>query len=317
MKIHSLLILLILFIFSCTSLSKKIFYLNSYHAGYGSSDAITTGIHEALEDENVRLEIFHMDTKRNTDSTFIAEQARQALHAIDEFQPDVIIASDDNAVKYVVAPHFKSGPIPVVFCGVNWSCDQYGLPTDNVTGMLEVLPLEQAFSTLKSLYPDASTLAVISENTTSSRKNKELLDSLYRLEGFTPSYFLCDDFKEWKLAFNTANAEADLIFFPTNGAITGWDDETAKAILQENLSIPMFTPDDFMMTFAVFGFTKVAEEQGEWAANRALDIIDGQSPADIPVVENKQARVFLNKNLAEKINFENIEALGPDITIIE
>jgi ABC-type uncharacterized transport system substrate-binding protein len=58
------------------------------------------------------------------------------------------------------------------------------------------------------------------------------------------------------------------------------------------------------MPFALIGFTKVPQEQGEWSANTALEIIAGKSPKDIPVVTNKKAKVYLNMRLAKKFGIK-------------
>jgi ABC-type uncharacterized transport system substrate-binding protein len=67
--------------------------------------------------------------------------------------------------------------------------------------------------------------------------------------------------------------------------------------------VPVFTCDDFMMVYAVFGLTKIAKEQGEWAARTALQILDGQSPAQIPVTRNTQTAAWINPLLAESAGF--------------
>jgi len=49
--------------------------------------------------------------------------------------------ADDNAAKYVVEAYFKDADVPFVFCGVNWTADEYGFPYSNVTGIVEVAPI--------------------------------------------------------------------------------------------------------------------------------------------------------------------------------
>jgi ABC-type uncharacterized transport system substrate-binding protein len=290
--------------FECAGLSKPtVFYINSYHAGYGSSDDVMTGIQETLKSKNVKLEVFFMDTKRNSDIEDIRQKAKDALNRIEKVKPGVIIASDDNAVKYVVAPNFKKGPIPCVFCGVNWSCEQYGLPTENVTGMLEVLPITETIKTIQQYYPDCKKLAVLSENTTSEKKNKEILEPLYSELGLKTTYALVDNYQQWKKEFIAANESADIIYLPTNGAVKEWNDAEARAFVKEHIRIPVFTCDDFMMPYTVFGLTKVSEEQGQWAANAVMKILNGVSPKDIAVTENKQTKAYLNSILADKVGF--------------
>lgn len=281
----------------------RVFYLNSYHTGYPPSDEVQRGIEEALA-VGTQLRIHHLDAKRQPTDDSLKRNAAAALAAIREFKPDLLIASDDDAVKYVVAPHFKAGPLPVVFCGVNWSCEQYGLPTAYATGMLETVPVEEALRVLQRHYPAARKLTVLSEDSTSERSNREQLDPLFRSLDFDPTYVLVSDFGAWKESFARAQSEADLVYLPTNGSIRGWDRAGAEAWVREHLRKPVFTCDDFMMPYAVLGVTKVAREQGEWAAQTALAILSGAKPAAIPVVRNRQSRAYLNPGLARQIGFQ-------------
>ena len=282
----------------------RVFYVNSYHEGYAPSDESMAAIREILR-EHAELKVAFLDAKRHPDAGSVAERAGQIVRQIRDFHPDLLIASDDDAVKYVVAPNFRNGPFPVVFCGVNWSAEQYGLPADNVTGMLEVVPVEDALRDLMSAFPKSRKLRVLSEDSTSERSNRELLDPKYRALGLEPSYSLVPDFASWKEQFLRAQTEADLIYLPTNGAIRGWDATAARDWVREQIRRPVFTCDDFMLPYAAYGLTKVAREQGEWAARTALKILAGAHPADIPVVRNEQTRCFVNSGLASAIGFSS------------
>ena len=65
--------------FGCQSVKKgkRIFYENSYHQGYGSSDDVMAGIKNTLAKQNVRLEIFFLDAKRKSSKKEIEQSARQ------------------------------------------------------------------------------------------------------------------------------------------------------------------------------------------------------------------------------------------------
>jgi TRAP-type transport system periplasmic protein len=280
---------------------KKVFYINSYHKGYAPSDDIMRGIFGVLDDEDVHLETFFMDTKRNNSPAYTEKVVKEALQKIKTFAPDLIIVSDDNAVKDIIVPHFKNGPIPVVYCGVNWSAESYGLPAKILTGMLEVLPLSEMMDTLRNYYPSARKLAILSENTISEIKNKEILDTLFRSKGYQRQYKLVDDFADWKRAFIKANQEADIIYLPTNGAISGWNNVEAENFVKEHMIKPVVTCDDFMMQFCALGFTKIAYEQGEWAALKGLEILRGKPPEEIPAEKNKRYDIWINEYLAQRI----------------
>jgi hypothetical protein len=83
-----------------------------------------------------------MDTKRNKSVAFKQSAAIAVKREIETWQPDVVIVSDDNAAKYVVEQYYRDANTPFVFSGVNWTVKEYGFPYSNVTGIIEVAPLE-------------------------------------------------------------------------------------------------------------------------------------------------------------------------------
>jgi len=300
----------------CSLFRKTIFYVNSHHAGHGPSDRVMAGMREVLRSSNVHLRVFMMDTARYPDEGLIGQRVEKSLFEVREYEPDVIIASDDNAVKYFIAPNFAKGPTACVFCGVDWRCDQYGLPTKYVTGMLEVPAIGEAVSTLTKYYPKSKTVFVLSGKTASERKSIGALKPVWERLGLTPIYALVVTYDQWMEQFIEANTAADIVYLPASGAIKGWDDEDAKRFVREHIRVPVFTCDYQMMPYAVFGLTKVPEEQGRWAAKTALQILAGKKPRDIPVTQNKEAKACLNVSLAAKIGFEpDEELLGECLTI--
>jgi hypothetical protein len=72
-----------IFMFACNSKkpvkTHRIFYINSYHAGYGSSDDVMEGITETLASENVELKIYFHDAKRKTADPEIQQSVKDAL----------------------------------------------------------------------------------------------------------------------------------------------------------------------------------------------------------------------------------------------
>lgn len=287
----------------------KLFYINSYHPGHASSDALMAGMYEVIAGSRARLDVFFMDSERHGEPPALAAKTQEVLAAIREARPDVIIASDDNAVKLVIAKHFRDGPIPCVFCGVDWTCEPYGLPTDNVTGMLEVPPILEAVEILKQDHLDMKHLVVLSGNTTSEQQNQAILRSIFSEAGLATTYLLVETFDEWKRQFDKANRQADAVFLTTHSAVQNWDEAEARAFVREHMRVPVFTCDAFMMKYAVFGLTPVAREQGQWAARAALRIARGKSPAQIRVARNQQIVVYVNGTLAEHLGWQPNETL--------
>lgn len=281
----------------------RAFYVNSYHEGYGSSDAVMAGIRAKLASRGVRLDVCFLDAKRNPDG--VKNEAAEALAAIRAANPQVLLVSDDDAVKALVVPHFLNGPLPVVFCGVNWDASQYGLPAPFVTGMIEVVPIEQALRVIRAQFPRARRLTVLSEDSVSERNNTRILEPRYRALGFEPRFRLVLNFDDWKRAFEEEQATSDVLYLPTNGAIRNWDAGEAKTWVNKHARKPAFTCDDFMVPYVAIGLTKVAREQGEWAAETALAILSGRKPSQMAVAANRQTQCWLNAEQAARVGLRS------------
>ena len=99
-----ILVTILLFTGGCQKEPDKVLFINSYYPGFHSTDENLIGIRNAFEGKNIELRTFNMDTKRNPQIDFIKAKAAEAIKEIDRFQPDLIIASDDNAAKYIIFP---------------------------------------------------------------------------------------------------------------------------------------------------------------------------------------------------------------------
>lgn len=282
---------------------QKVVYVNSYHSSFPPSEQITEGVFESLSPDSFEITVFFMDTKRNSSEAFIKKRVSELLDSIHSEKPDILILSDDNALKYLLLPNIHTIQTPVVFCGINWTADQYNLPTQGVTGILEVLPLEDLLQTLKPYYPEMKKLLVLNENTTTSRKTKPLLDTLLNDQGIVVSQELVDDFESWKSVFIRGNNNYDIIYLQTRGAIKNWNHDEAIEIIGEHIKIPLVTCEEFMMPYAVLGLTQLSKEQGFLAGQAAKRILRGENPSDIPITKNQLSKVWINTDLAEKIGF--------------
>jgi len=285
-------------------------YINSFHRGHPSSDDIMDGILENFPADSFDINTYFMDTKRNPSIAHILPRAAQLLDTILSRNPDILLISDDNAIKYIIKPYLDQLNMPVVFCGVNWTDAEYDLPPEKVTGMLEILPVADMVLTMDAYYPEMNKLLFLSENTTTSRKEKQLLDTLFNRVGVEVDHELVDNFETWKGVFREANDHYDIIYLPTNGAIKGWDRNEAITFITESIKVPVVTTEDFMMPYCVFGLTKVAKEQGEWVAETGKKILRGRKITDFSVTRNRQSTYWINSVLAKKIGFKpNLELI--------
>lgn len=283
---------------------KNIVYINSYHLGHPPTDGITAGVLESFPADSFQVHAFFMDTKRNPSRDFIERRSSEILDSIKHIEPDIVVASDDNAIKYLVEPFHNEIRSPVVYCGVNWSADQYNLPDKQITGIIEILPVAELLQIMKAQYPGMNKMVVLNENTTTSRKTKVLLDTLFLRFKMAAEHILVDDFNSWKTAFSESNQQYDIIYLQTNGAIRNWDRNEALRFVNKHIKVPVVTCEEFMMPYAVFGLTQISREQGLLAATMAKKILEGTSPSEIPVSRNHMFTTWINQGLAERILFQ-------------
>ena len=275
---------------------KKVLYIDSYNEGYDWSDGITQGVKATLEGSGATLQIIRMDTKRNPGEDFKKAAGEKAKAEIESFKPDVLIVSDDNAFKYVVVPYYKDAKLPIVFCGLNWDAGLYGAPYTNTTGMVEVSLTLQIIEHLKE-YAHGTRLGYLSADNETERKNLVYYEKLFGLV-FSKTYFV-KTMAEWKEAFTKLQTESDVLIFENSAGISDWSDADAEAYALAHTKIPVGTTNLWTMKESLLGITKVPDEEGEWAAGAALEILSGVSPSTIPLVKNKRGNLAVNFKIAE------------------
>jgi ABC-type uncharacterized transport system substrate-binding protein len=296
-----------------TQSTPKILFIDSYHQGYEWSDGITAGIQQVLEGRNVNLRIHRMDTKRNKTVEFKKQAALKAKAVIDEFKPDVVIAADDNASKYLIVPYYRGGNLPFVFAGINWDASRYGFPARNVTGMVEVNAVESLLETLQT-FSGGVTVGLLSDDTTSTQKEIKTYAEVLNLKFDKVS--LVSNFADWKQAYLEMQETVDVMYFYNNAGIEGWNDQEASRFALENARIPSGAVQAWIAPYVLLVFPKDAVEQGEWAATTALQILQGMSPESIPMTTNKRTTPMMNSEMARNLQLEIPRELiqsGPEI----
>jgi ABC-type uncharacterized transport system substrate-binding protein len=289
---------------------KKVLLVNSYHQDYFWTGGITTAILKQFEvtiDEQgtidnsrskVILKIIDMDTKRNQSEKYIKRAAIDVKKLIKTWQPDLVITSDDNAAKYLIVPYFKNSNIPFVFCGVNWDATDYGFPVSNVTGMIEVQLIDQIVKTLKK-YTKGDRVALLKGDDFSARKEADFFEKRFNIKLIKR---FVKSFSEWQNQYQLLQSEADIILVGNAVSIPDWTPEKAIELVRQVTQVPTGNWDESMNQFNLLTLATKAEEQGDWAAETALKILNGTSPSDIPMVTNHIAKVYLNMTLAKKLD---------------
>jgi len=284
--------------------TKKCLYISSYHRGYEWSDGIEAGIRETLKG-HCELRQIDMDTKRNKSPEFIFAATNKAIKAIEDWKPDIVLTSDDNAAKHIIAPHYKDDDIPFVFSGVNWTVQEYGFPYSNVTGIVEVSPYRSMLKETTVLAGNdginARRALYIGAESFTEKKNfariKEEAEALnIHIEPKLVPHFL-----HWKDALALSGAY-DFVVIGSNAGIDAWDEQKAIEAAMSLTTRITVTSHEWMMPVSTLGFTTIPSEQGVWSATAAIQILQGVSPADIPLVTNKKWDFWANEQLLDLVD---------------
>ena len=282
-------------LFSQTAMAEKCLYISSYHPGYAWSDGVERGIRTTLEGK-CEIKQFNMDTKRNKDPEYMEKAGLEAKQLIDSWKPDIVITADDNAARFVIQAHYKDSTIPFVFCGVNWTADEYGFPYSNVTGMVEVAPVYPLLEKVKDLIPGARKAIYIGAMTTTEKKNLARFEKALSKQDIQLDAALASTMDEWLISYTSAQ-QYDFIIMGSQSGIQDWDKEhVLNTIKPQSLKLSV-TNHDWMMPYTMLGFTKVPEEHGEWAAQAALSILGGVEVSQIAIVPNRKWDIWTNPDL--------------------
>lgn len=229
-------------------------------------------------------------------------RAEEAFQLFQEFNPDVVVAVNDNAQDLFVVPYLKNKvSTPVVFAGVNDDADKYGFPAENVTGVLEKKHYRESISFAQLIDPGIQTIGIIYPDNLSQRKNVEQINrekDSYAARVTEIVKVSTVDELEAAIADLSAKIDAFLIFNPV-----GIRDQSGKAMSEKNLyrlilqkvKKPTLAVNDWEVEAGILcGVIKDNNEQ----ASLAVEVIDklfaGQGAKNIAISANKNGRRYIN-----------------------
>ena len=304
---HLSLFLIVFLLWPASASAAKCLYISSYHQGYAWSDGVERGLRNTLEGK-CELRQFDMDTKRNKSEDYKQKVSLDAKKLIEEWQPDVVITSDDNAARYLIKPYYKDHSIPFVFCGVNWSVDEYGFPYSNTTGIVEIAPIAPLFDKINSIQGKPSSAFYLGADTLTERKNLDRFIKAASKRRIELHNGLASNTAKWIEYYNLAQ-QYDFIIVGSKAGINDWDKTVVSEAIEQHSRVMTVTNHEWMMPYSILGLTKIPEEHGEWAALAALEILKGTRPTDIPIVSNRKWEIWLNPGILQQTSIQLPESI--------
>lgn len=295
----------------------RLFLVYSYSPAAPRSGEIRQGILETLArqgynffENTLELEEFSLNVTAETPPEELASLVQEAVQAIQNYDPDVVIVLNDEAARAVI-PIYPDPNQPFVFCGLKGNPQDYGLNRPNVTGVLEhPYPLQTARMAME-ITQKQDNFMVLGDD---SPMGKTIISAVYRqliadtmLES-RPDLHITSRWEEWQQLVLKEAAASDFILLVGYSGLQDREGNTIsdREALQWTLRhapVPVFGLwAGTTREGAVGGLALISYEQGVTAAEMALCIARGVSPSSI--LATQPARNILTLNFAAVEHWE-------------
>lgn len=190
-------LLLMTMLFASNSIAKELVFIHSYHFEYPWVAEYREGFHSEIGDMNIHN--FQMDTKRKPANQFPAI-ADEAWEFIQQHDPDIVVVSDDNALKYL-GPWLIENNIPTFFLGINANPRNYVPITPSISGVLERPLMKRSVYMISKVLPDVAKIRVLMDGAATSHAiletsfNNKLSQSI---NGITVHTSLIQNYESWE-----------------------------------------------------------------------------------------------------------------------
>jgi len=290
----------------CLAAQYKVLVVMSYDEEYRWDQEIKEGIESVLGTLS-EIRYVYMDTKNHLDLG--PEKAKEAYKLYTEFQPDGVIAADDNAQSMFVVPYLKDKvATPVIFCGVNADISLYGYPASNVSGVTERLHIGESLAFAQQLIPSIKKVAYMQKESPAGQASlQQFLKESTNYPVESVGFHLPKTLAEAKEIMVQLRNTADALFLETLEGIPdekGYplNDRTVIPILGKIFGKPIISNNLYHVEYGTLcAVIKSGQEQGEDASHKLLQAMQGTPIADIPVTGTRKGQPVLNVTVMEEL----------------
>lgn len=288
---------------------RKVMVVMSYHEDMPWVKEIREGITDILG-SICEIRYSYLDTRNHPDMG--KQKTEEALALFRDFQPDGVIAADDNAQSLFVVPYLKDKvKTPVIFCGVNADPVDYGYPAANVSGVLERAHLRESIALILQLDPGVKNMGYMARDSLTAQGMFQVIQSESdTYPARSVSYKLPATLAEARSMAREMRETCDALFLV---ALEGIPDEqgrplTEKEVIPEIAKIfgkPTTSPDAFNVKYGLLcAVTKTGQEQGKLASKMLVSAMDGTPVTEIPITQNRLGKRLINVTVMKELGIK-------------
>jgi len=288
---------------------ESVLILHSYNDSFQWTDEINKGMTETLSQHDTYLEIYteYMDIKRISDITYgyyfkqYFEQRYKGKHF------DLILTSDDAAFKFAM-DHLKTEGTDVVFCGVNYLSDDMIQTHQGYTGVMESYDVGSTISVIRDLQPNVSKIYVINDRSVTGSKNNKNVEAIEK--EFPKLTFIYSGNMNMDALQKEVSALGDdtailLMTFNKDKSSNVFSYEKSIRMIKEYANVPIYSVWNFYLGSGIVGgYLTNGYAQGTQAGEMALDILDGKSASDIPIITYSPNEYMFDLDQIKRFNLD-------------
>lgn len=302
---------------------KKVLVLHSYHHGYKWTDDIAEGLKAAFSESPLRMVLYveHMDTKRTASYGYYESLATFYHKKYYGQKFDIIVCSDNNAVEFMSSYGRKLFPdIPVVFCGFNFLREKDLIRLEGFTGVNEEADLKAGLDLAMRIHPDTTTIYVINDRTpTGARVMGRLREITSDYADRTNFVFLDNLAMQDLLVTLRSLSPGDLVFYTfffRDQSNRFFEYDESIRLIAESCPVPIYGAWDFSLGNGIVGgLLTSGYHQGQAAGQLALEILNGKSTGELPVVFDSPNHYMFDDQYLKKFKIDR-DRLPADAILI-
>lgn len=291
---------------------KRVLFISSYSYGWETVPQQIEGIQEAFEGE-VAIEYKFMDTKNVTSDTGLQlfyESMELYMREVAPF--DGIIVGDDAALIFVKEYyHELFAGIPVIFQGVNdVQLAEETSKNPLMTGVLENLSYPSTIELAIELYPNATKLVAILDNSvTGEGERKEYYSYVDQFPQLTFSEINASELSREELQAEVAALTDDTILLyvmcTEDKDRNPYSSLESGQLISSSASVPTFTIVSVGMGSGVLGGEVVSQKQmGYWAADMLKRHFAGQDIAAMRLQVDPPRQFIFDDNVLKRFGIK-------------
>lgn len=291
--------------------SKYILLLHSYNKGLAWSDNISRGFEDALKPlQKYELSTEYLDNKRNKSEKYHRLIREAFIEKFKKQSYDIVVASDNAAVDFVLNNKELFKGVPLVFTGIEEMApgiDIQSVLDQKISLVLEHKPLRSNIEMILQMMPNLKYLYVINDKTYTSQMINDILKE--QLEEFKTKIeyklYLDGDIRQIKEDFKTLPKESAVWF----GNL--YLDEQERYIpfyvvseLLNSVNVPVFAMTDYHLGKGIIGGHLLRGYYvGYEAGKKAVDILQHKT-MDYTKPTLAQTQWVYDYNILKKFNFD-------------